>query len=95
MVLLSGLPWPELIKAIGTSVFAALVAYAVGRRVVVAGNRVSDLVSLALISAAWLAAIALGLWLTKSQLPQELRRKKTAPAATDVIAEDNATGMEP
>ncbi len=95
MVLLSGLPWPELLKALGTSIFAALVAYAVARRVVVAGSRLADLAALTVISAAWLMAIALGLWLTRSQLPQELKRKKKPASPADVIAEDTSASMEP
>lgn len=93
MVLLSELPWPELMKALCTSVFAAAVSYAVARKVAVQGSRVADLIALAVISLAWLAAVALGLWVTKSQLPQELRRKKKSPLP--VIAEDTASTLEP
>jgi hypothetical protein len=48
---------------------------------------------------AWLAAVALGLWVTKSSLPQELRRKK-APATPNITApepvvERTTGGVEP
>ncbi len=85
MVLLNELPWPELMKALATAVFAGLVSYGVSRRFTVHGNRSADLISLTLISLTWLVAVALGLWLTKSNLPRDLRRKKVS--ATSVIPE--------
>ncbi len=99
LVMLGGVPWLELMKALGTAVFAAGVCFAVGRMVVVNGSREADLLSLAVISVAWLAAVALGLWLTKSNLPRELRRKK-APATpksyrTRAGGERTTGGVEP
>jgi putative peptidoglycan lipid II flippase len=85
LVLLSGMSWLELMKALGTAVFAGLASYGVGRLIVVNGRREADLLSLALIGVTWLAAVALGLWLTKSDLPGELRRKK-APATPNLTA---------
>jgi hypothetical protein len=35
-----------------------------------------DLLQLGLISLTWAAAVAAGLWLFRSQLPQDLRRRK-------------------
>jgi len=63
------------------------------------GNRQADLLSLSAISAAWLVAVALGLWLTKSNLPRELRRKK-APATPNITVpepemERTTGGVEP
>ena len=40
------------------------------------GSRFGDLLRLALISITWAAAVALGLWLLRSQLPNDLRRRK-------------------
>jgi len=40
------------------------------------GSRIADLVQLGLISVTWAAAAAAGLWLLKSQLPNDLRRRK-------------------
>jgi putative peptidoglycan lipid II flippase len=99
LVLLGGMPWRELMKSLGTAVFAGAVCYEAGRRVVVNGSRKADLVSLLVISVTWLAAVALGLWVTKSCLPQELRRKK-APATPNItapepLAERTTGGMEP
>ncbi len=97
MVLLSELPGRELMKAVATAIFAGFVSYGVSRRFTVHGGRAADILSLTMISLAWLAAVALGLWLTKSSLPRDLRRKKVS--ATNVIPEqvlDSAAGsVEP
>jgi len=99
LVLLSGMSWLELMKALGTAIFAGLASYGVARMIMVNGSREADLLSLALIGATWLAAVALGLWLTKSDLPGELRRKK-APAtpnltAPEQVVERTTGGVEP
>ncbi len=83
LVMLDGMDWNELMKALGTAVFAALAGYGVSRIVVVNNSRKADLLSLLLVSVTWLGAVALGLWATKSILPGELRRKK-APATPNL-----------
>jgi len=47
------------------------------------GSRVADLLRLALVTVTWAAAVAAGLWLLKSELPRDLRRRKQVayPAA--------------
>jgi putative peptidoglycan lipid II flippase len=99
LVPLGGMPWPELTKVVGTAGFAAVVCYFVGRTIAIDGSRKADLQSLALISVTWLAAVAVGLWLTKSNLPRELRRKKAAavPNITlpEPVNERTTGGMEP
>ncbi len=99
LVPLGGMPWPELTKAVGTAGLAAVVCYFVGRTIAVDGSRKADLQALALISVTWLAAVAAGLWLTKSNLPRELRRKKAAavPNITlpEPVIERTTGGMEP
>ncbi len=40
------------------------------------GSRTPDLLRLGLITVTWAAATALGLWLLKSLLPADLRRRK-------------------
>ena len=82
MVALGDLPWGELSKAFVTAVFAGLAAYAVGRRFAVEGSLKRDVLALIVISAVWLAAVALGLWITRSTLPGELRRRKKPAAVT-------------
>jgi hypothetical protein len=48
------------------------------------GSRLADLEALVLISAVWASVVGLGLWLMKSKLPGDLRRKKqTAGAVTN------------
>jgi putative peptidoglycan lipid II flippase len=81
MVRLEGVPWRELLKVLATAGFAAVLSYAVAQTIVVNGSRLADLDSLAVITMTWLAAVALGLWVSKSELPRELRRPKAAPPA--------------
>jgi hypothetical protein len=73
--------------------------YFVGRTIAIDGSRKADVQALALISVTWLAAVAAGLWLTKSNLPRELRRKKAAavPNVTlpDAMVERTTGGVEP
>ena len=99
LVPLGGMPWLELTKAVVTAGFAAVVCYFVGRTIAVDGSRKADLQSLGLISVTWLAAVAVGLWLTKSNLPRELRRKKAAAAPNitlpEPVNERTTGGMEP
>jgi putative peptidoglycan lipid II flippase len=99
MVLLSGLPWREMGKAFVTAVVAGMTSYGVARRFAFHKGRMSDIVSLALISAVWVVAVMIGLWVTKSSLPRELRRKKAAGTPNAAVPEplvDRTTGgVEP
>jgi putative peptidoglycan lipid II flippase len=70
------MPWGELAKVIATATFATFAAHYVGRVVPLRGSRLADFAALALISVTWAGAVALGLWVTKSELPQSLRRGK-------------------
>ena len=72
----SGLEWKEIGKALVISVFAGLVSFEIARLVDLKGSRVADLKALLLISGSWASAVALGLWLMKSKLPQALRRRR-------------------
>jgi putative peptidoglycan lipid II flippase len=81
LVLISGLPWGELAKATITAVLAGFLSYEVARAVLVNNSRIADFKALGLITITWAAAVAAGLWITKSQLPGELRRRK-APVAS-------------
>jgi putative peptidoglycan lipid II flippase len=99
LVSLGDVPWIELTKVVGTALLAAAACFAVARTIIVNDSRQADLLSLAAISVAWLAAVALGLWLTKSKLPRELRRKK-APATPNITmpepeVERTTGGVEP
>ncbi len=99
LVLLRDMEWLELMKSMATAFIAGIACYAASRIVVIDGSRRADLLSLLAISAAWLAAVALGLWITRSKLPRELRRKKTAatPNITvpESVVERTTGGVEP
>jgi putative peptidoglycan lipid II flippase len=43
-------------------------------------SRLADLIQIALVSLTWAGAVAAGLWLLRSELPQDLRRRKPTPA---------------
>jgi putative peptidoglycan lipid II flippase len=80
LVPIGGLRWKELGKATITSIVAGAISFEVGRAVPLAtaghGSLIADLMQLALVSITWTAAAAAGLWLLKSELPKDLRRKK-------------------
>ncbi|MBZ5722334.1 MAG: murein biosynthesis integral membrane protein MurJ [Acidobacteriia bacterium] len=73
------LAWGEVAKAAITSAIAGVLSYEVARVVMVNGSRTADLKALGLVTVTWAGAVAAGLWLTKSKLPQDLRRKKNTP----------------
>jgi putative peptidoglycan lipid II flippase len=82
MVSLRTLRWAELGKSALTAVVAGGVSLEVAKGITPFvsghGSRIGDLVQLGLISITWAAATAAGLWLLRSQLPNDLRRRKTA-----------------
>jgi putative peptidoglycan lipid II flippase len=90
LVSLRTLRWDELGKSALTAAVAGGVSLEVARSVTPFvsghGSRVVDVLQLALISITWAAATALGLWLLRSQLPNDLRRLKATP--NPVVAED-------
>jgi len=62
------------------------------------GSRTADLMQLALVSVTWLAAVAAGLWLLRSELPGDLRRRKGAVypvVAQGQIKEISESGTQP
>ena len=97
MVLLSELPWLELMKALAIAIAAAVACLAVGRMITVRTTLTGDVISLFAISVAWLAVVGLGLWITKSNLMNELRRVKSraqGPAAAEPIVDRTTGGIE-
>jgi len=54
-------------------------SYEVMRSIALDGSRRADLLALALGSLTWAAAVAAGLWLLRSELPADLRRKESMP----------------
>ncbi len=83
LVSLRTLRWDELGKSALTAVVAGVVSLEVARSVTPLisghGSRVADVLQLGLISVTWAAATAVGLWLLRSQLPNDLRRRKATP----------------
>lgn len=82
LVALGEMRWDELGKSAITAIVAAGMSFEVAKAVPLArtghGSRVSDLMQLALVSVTWAAAVLAGLWLLKSELPNDLRRRKAA-----------------
>jgi putative peptidoglycan lipid II flippase len=80
MVSLRTLRWDELGKSAVTAALAGGICFGVSRSLPLSAyrhsTRVLDLLQLGLISVTWAAATATGLWLLKSQLPNDLRRRK-------------------
>jgi putative peptidoglycan lipid II flippase len=79
------LRWLELGKAALTAVFAGFLSYRVAGLVPIDGSRLRDIERLGLASITWAAAVAAGLWILKSGLPQTLRRKKSALATSPTV----------
>ncbi len=82
LVPLNEMRWGELSKAALTAVAAGGISFEVAKIVPLAkvghGSRLSDLAQLALVSLTWAAAVAMGLWLMRSELPGDLRRRRGA-----------------
>jgi len=95
LVPLRELPWLGLGKAFATALFAGAAGYGVSRLVRITGSRSADLLAVALIGLAWLAATLLGLWITRSDLPLELRRRGAAATPTGGTRETTSGGAEP
>jgi len=82
LVRLGELRWGELGKAALVAVVAGGISFEVAKIVPLAasgrGSRGPDLAQLALVTVTWAAAVAAGLWLLRSELPGDLRRRKGA-----------------
>ena len=91
------LPWGELGKAAATALAAGLLSYRVASRVMLQGNRMADVRSIALMTITWAGAVAAGLWLTRSQLLNNLLRRKGTiyPRVAERQAEELSKGIEP
>jgi putative peptidoglycan lipid II flippase len=98
LVPFGGLNWKELGKSALVGAVSGGVSYEVMRGVTLDGSRRADLFALALGSLTWAAAVAAGLWLLRSELPADLRRKKPSSfprVAEGGTAETMAAGKEP
>ena len=87
----------EISKAGITAVAAGLLSRQIARLLMVNNSRVADLKVLGLITITWAGAVAAGLWLTRSSLPGDLRRRKptTYPRVAEVQAAEFSGGIEP
>jgi putative peptidoglycan lipid II flippase len=92
LVRLDEMRWKELAKALLAAVIAGVISFEVAKAVPLGstghGNRVADIMQLALVSITWAAAAAAALWLLRSELPRDLRRRKTA--AYPAVAQDES-----
>lgn len=88
--------WKELGKAALTAVIAGWLAFRVSQLVDLNGSRLADLKAVLLVSLTWAAGVAAGLWLLRSDLPGQLRRRKTSyPHVAERQAEETSAGIEP
>jgi putative peptidoglycan lipid II flippase len=98
MVSFAGLNWKELGKAALVGAVSGGLSHEVMRSIALDGSRRADLLALALGSLTWAAAVAAGLWLLRSELPADLRRRRSTSLpslAEGQAAETIATGTEP
>ncbi|HZR28140.1 MAG TPA: murein biosynthesis integral membrane protein MurJ [Terriglobales bacterium] len=82
LVSLDDMNWRELGKALLVSAMAGAASYFVGRAVNLNGSRMADIKALALVSLTWAGAAAAGLWITRSQLLDQLRRRRKLEAGS-------------
>src|ERR1700686_3269483 len=81
LVSLNAMRWLELGKAGLVAGVAGAISFEVAKIVPLAsgqGSRLADLTNLAMVSLTWAAAVAGGLWLLRSELPGDLRRRRGA-----------------
>jgi len=76
------LAWKEIGKALLIAILAGFFGLQVSKLVAVNGSRVADIKALALATLVWIVTLVVGLWLTKSQLLNSLRRRPTQPASS-------------
>ena len=69
------LAWGEIGKSLIIAVIAGFFGLQLTRHFAVHGSRLDDVKALAFGGIVWVCAVALGLWLTKSRLPRDLRRR--------------------
>ena len=92
LVRLRGLRWDELGKSAATAIVAGAISFEVAKVIPRAttghGSYFADVTRLALVSVTWAAATAAGLWLLRSELPRDLRRRRAT--AYPAVAQDES-----
>ncbi|HEX6505626.1 MAG TPA: murein biosynthesis integral membrane protein MurJ [Terriglobales bacterium] len=91
------LPWKELGKSVIVAAAAGYSAFRISELVKLRGSRGGDILDLLLITLTWAAMVALGLWVLRSNLPRDLRRRREAayPHVAERQAEELSAGIEP
>lgn len=77
LVPISYLRWGELGKALITALIAGFASHRVGTLIPLTGSRLRDVERLGLATLTWAAAVAVLLWVTRSRLLTDLRRRAT------------------
>src|SRR6476646_9551530 len=97
LIRINELNWAEIGKAGVASLVAGGLSYQVARVLLVNNSRIADLKALGLITVTWAGAVAAGLWITRSTLPGDLRRRKAIvyPRVAEEQAEELSKGIEP
>ena len=75
--------WGELMKALATAVIAGVLSFRIAHLVVLNGSRARDIERLGMASLTWAAAVAAGLWITRSNLLRDFRRRGTTATVGD------------
>jgi putative peptidoglycan lipid II flippase len=87
-----GLHWAELGKTVVVAALATGLAFKVSSLVAITGKRSADVQSLTLSLLTFGAAVAVGLWLTRSRLLDDLRRRKAATYSRAVEEQSQTSG---
>jgi putative peptidoglycan lipid II flippase len=97
LVPLRDMKWKELGKAAIIALVSGGLAYRVALRVGLSGNRLADLKAILLVAITWAGGVAAGVWLLRSDLPSQLRRRKVTsyPHVAERQAEETSAGVEP
>ena len=82
VVRLGGLHWGDLTKVVVSAIAAGMAGVYAAKLFPLRGNHMADIEALAVATAAWAAVGLAGLWITRSELLSQLRRRRGAPAAT-------------
>jgi putative peptidoglycan lipid II flippase len=87
--------WLELGKAVLTALVAGLLSSEVAKMVPLRGSRGADIRSLALVTVTWAGAVAAGLWILRSDLPQFLRKRPAGEGLGTEPSSQASPAMEP
>jgi putative peptidoglycan lipid II flippase len=97
LVPVGDLQWKELGKSVIIAAGAGYVALRTSELVKLRGSRTGDVLDLLLITVTWAVVVGLGLWLLRSTLPRDLRRRQQVayPRVAERQAEELSAGIEP